>query len=193
MQHTLSCPPLGSSDLEENPTFNVVIVYEDFETGKHAKRTYDFLVENLGPGCKFGNQMWKFDVLSIPKLREMAAHDAIAADIILISCRGGDELPAHVKSWIDAWRGEPHCAIALVALFDCSGYEARPIRNYLAEVARQAGIQFFAQPDDWMGSSRSLSEEIALRRNKEVSGRTLSTLAGAVQRDISYPRWGINE
>src|SRR5947209_20040133 len=100
MQHTVSIPPLKSSVLESNSRFNVVIAYEDFETGKHAKRTYDFLVENLGHDCQFTNQMWKFEVLCIPKLREMAARDAAMADIVMISCHG-KELPPEVKAWVE--------------------------------------------------------------------------------------------
>jgi len=65
----------------------VVIAYEDFETGKQAKRTFDFLAEQLKDECQFTNQMWKFDVLNIPKLREMAAKDAAGAEYC-------DHLPA---------------------------------------------------------------------------------------------------
>src|SRR5262245_53918128 len=91
------------TELETPPLFNVLLAYEDFETGKHAKRTFDFLVQNLGDEYRMTNQMWKFDVLSIPKLREMAAKDALAADIIVISTRGGTSLPQAVTNWIESW------------------------------------------------------------------------------------------
>src|SRR3954447_13477978 len=125
--------PFGTSDLEANPTFNVVIVYEDFETGKNAKKTYDFLVENLGRECQFTNQMWKFDVLGIPKLREMAAKDAGVADIVLISCHGNAEIPVEVKAWIELWQSEESSAIALVALFSEHTTETPKVRTYLAD------------------------------------------------------------
>jgi hypothetical protein len=112
MQHTLNCPPLASTGLEANPAFDVVIAYEDFETGKHAKKTYDFLVEHLGRDCRFTNQMWKFDVLSIPKLREIAVNDAANADIIIVSSHG-QELPSHIKEWVEAWLAEPLRYLAL--------------------------------------------------------------------------------
>src|SRR5690348_11522751 len=102
MQHTLSFSPVAASGLEAGPAFNVVIAYEDFETGTHAKKTYDFLADTLGQDCHFTNQMWKFDVLSLPKLREIAVKDAVHADIIIISSHG-DELPAHVQAWIESW------------------------------------------------------------------------------------------
>src|SRR5881296_3929579 len=94
-------PPFDSSERDGKASFNVVIVYEDFETGKQAKRTVDFLAAQLKNDCSFTNKMWKSDVLNIPKLREMAAKDAAAADIVIISGRGRNPLAPEVKAWIE--------------------------------------------------------------------------------------------
>jgi hypothetical protein len=192
MQHALNCPPLIVPDMEASPVFSVVIAYEDFETGKHAKRIYDFLVENLGHDCMFVNQMWKFDVLSIAKLREIAIEDAAKADIILVSSHGLD-LPEHVKLWTEAWlQHEPH-PLALVALFDRMS-ETQAVRDYLQEVARRGDMEFFAQPEALTESREpdlQLSGSAGARLN--TSTRALSALAGAVQQDEVAPRWGINE
>lgn len=147
---TLTFPSLDSAGLEVNPSFNVVTAYEDFETGKQAKKTCDFLAEHLGDECGINNQMWKFEVLAVTKLREMAANDAAAADIIFISARGTNPLPEEVKNWIELWLAKETSAIALVALFAepdlCGG---NPARAYLAEVARRGKMEFFAQPGQW--------------------------------------------
>src|ERR1700719_1039168 len=103
------------SDLESFTAFNVFMAYEDLETGKHAKGTYDFLVERLGHECQFNNQMWKFDVLGIPELREMASRDAALADIVIISCHGSNALPQPVKLWIEGWLSQESNPVALVA------------------------------------------------------------------------------
>jgi len=193
MQHTGLHSPIGSSDLEADPVFNIVIAYEDFDTGKHAKETFDFLVSNLGHECRFCNQMWKFDVLSIPRLREMAAKDALAADIIIISCHGTHGLSPDVKAWINSWVYEQSNAIALVTLFtDASTYgEYHNIRSYLAEVAKCARMEFFAQPNPvpFKNVEGLFESNRAAKREK----RTLSALAGVIQRDQTFPRWGINE
>ena len=73
---------------EDIPVFSVVIVYEDFQTGKQAKRACDFLVANLSHEWQVTSQMWKFDVLSIPELGDIAATDAALANLIIVSCRG---------------------------------------------------------------------------------------------------------
>src|SRR5215467_263907 len=101
--HTLSLPALGSSDTEVSPALNVVIAYEDLETGKRAMKTYDYLVEHLGEHCLFTNQMWKFDVLAVSKLRDIAAKDAAAADLIIVSAHEGNQLSAEVKAWNESW------------------------------------------------------------------------------------------
>jgi hypothetical protein len=192
MEHALICPPLKSSEPDVAPTFNVLIAYEDFETGKQAKKTYDFLVENLGHDCQFSHQMWKFDVLALPKLRELAANDAAAADIIIVSTHG-DDLPQCAKTWIESWldRASP---LALVSLFDCAAEEAYRtlgVRNYLAEVAHRGKMEFFAQPVDWPGETRA--DELPFQHTNRLNGKTRSTLTGAVLRDVAIPRWGINE
>ncbi len=195
MQHMLYCPPLSASGLESNPAFAVVIAYEDFETGKHAKRTYDFLVENLGRDCQFVNQMWKFDVLSIPKLREIAVEDAAKADIVIISSHG-DELPEQVECWIESWLEQSLNPLALVALFDRAVEDTRrskAVRAYLAGVAQRGQMEFFAQSQDWPEKA-ALPAQIAASASAGLNGRNYSsTLAGVVQREFPVPHWGINE
>ncbi len=195
MQHTLTLIPSDSSEAESNPAFNVLIAYEDFETGKDAKQTYDFLVENLGRECHLTNQMWKFDVLSIPKLREIAVRDATMADIIIISSHGRD-LPEHVTKWIESWLMHGTTALALVALFDKSGSATTPtpeLRHYLAEVAKRGHMELFAQPDDWPRQGSQTSSTVASQRLFGTTSHTLSSIAGVVQREICSPRWGLNE
>ena len=191
MQHTLTrFPGTTTPVLDLNPPFNVVIAYEDFETGKHAKRTYDFLVQNIGADWHFANQMWKFDVLMLPKLREIAVEDAARADIIIISSRGC-ELPGQVKVWIESWLPIATGPLALVALHpreELMRYNVS--HNYLAEVAKRGNMEFFAQPDVW---PRWDSSEIAALSDSRLSDKTLSTLAGVVQREVSSPRWTLGD
>jgi hypothetical protein len=192
MQRSAFHSSIGSSDLEPEPIFNVVIAYEDFETGKHGKETYDYLVSNLGHECRFDNQMWKFDVLSIPKLRQMAAKDALLADIIIISCHGTHDLSLEVKTWIDSWTYDETNAIALVALLGETGaYSDNQIRSYLADAAKRARIEFFAQPNPL--PRNRLDAPFVSDRGTRRNVRALSALAGIIERDQSFPHWGINE
>jgi hypothetical protein len=195
MQRLLTYPPAAPSDLETDPSFNVVAAYEDVESGKHAKETYDFVVASLGPDCRPANRMWKFEVLDIPQLRELAAEDAAMADLIIISCRGQAELPAGVKAWIDLWLAEKGNVIALAALFGpptAQATQAPAIRAYLAGVARSGRMQFFAQPDEWPGK-REQQSQFGAHRASALDEEAFSMLPGEAQPERSFPRWGINE
>jgi hypothetical protein len=187
---TLRLPAFGSSDAEVNPALNVVIAYEDLETGKRAMKTYDYMVEHLGAQCLFANQMWKFDVLAVPKLREIAAKDAAAAEIIIVSAHEGNPLPAEVRSWIDLWLSYKTQATALVGLFGGESVDS-PVRDFLAGVAAKAKIEFFCQPGLWPGKAdKHDTTTLAWERNE----KTFSVLADVVQEDDpSVSHWGINE
>lgn len=179
---------LGPSDTEVNSALNVVIAYEDLETGKRAIKTYEYMVEQLGSQCLFSNQMWKFDVLAVPKLREIAAKDAAAAELILISAHEGKPLSKDVKAWIDLWLSYNTQASALVGLFGTEGVES-PVRNYLADVAKRAGIEFFCQPGIWPGKAKGQS---AARAWKAKENAFTYIPAGIVE-GPAISHWGINE
>ncbi len=178
----LSLPAFGSSDAEANPALTVVIAYEDLETGKRAMKTYDYLVEHLGDQCLFSNQMWKFDVLVVPKLKEIAAKDAAAADIIIVSAHEGNDLPPEVKAWAELWLSYRARPSALVGLFEGESVDF-PVRDYLASVAKRANIEFFCQPGLWPEKQN---------RNATMN-QTLSILADVMQQDREIQHWGINE
>jgi hypothetical protein len=187
---SLSLPAFGSSDRESNPALNVVIAYEDLETGKRAMKTYEYMVQQLGSQCIFANQMWKFDVLAVPKLKEIAAKDAAAADIIIVSAHESNELPNAVKAWTELWLTYKTGASALVGLFDGEAAE-NPIRTYLAEIARRGKMEFFCQPGAWPGAANTTRSANSF--TSPMNEKTFSFLANATVEVPSFSHWGINE
>lgn len=181
MQRTPTILPVGFSPEDgPNPVFNVVIAYDDFETGKNAKRVYDVLAEHLGKECELSSQMWKFDVLNIPKLLEMAGRDAEVADIIVVSCHEEQELPASVKRWLEI--GLSGTPIALVGLFEASKGNPAAAREYLAGAAKRANVEFFASPGS---SSCELppGEAASSPEVPKLDAKTLSMLSGMVRQE----------
>jgi len=194
MTRSLNVTSFESTAFEQNSTFNVLIAYEDLETGKLAKNTYDFLVEKLGGECAFTNQMWKFDVLTIPHLRELAVKDASKADIIIMACHGS-RLPSEVKAWIELWLGAPRRPFALVAMLDCyrdQSYSVNEVRGYLADVAKRGEMEFFAQPDESTSNTKA-DELFRIQTPSGFAEYDLSVTPGLIERDTGFPRWGINE
>ena len=191
MQQNLRCSSLLPRGETASADFNVVIAYEDFETGNRARRTCDLLAETLGSSCRFSSQMWKFEILGMPKLREMAVHDAGLADIIIVSCHGSNELPAGVKTWLDLWLEQKSETLALVALFNAPAQDpnqADGIREYLAQVARRGEMEYFAQPYDWPGKPQD-EQRVSVRPGSPWQEEALSMLSVVVQEQATAPRW----
>jgi hypothetical protein len=98
-----------------------------------------------------------------------------------------------VKAWIDSWILDRSNAIALVALFARAEPlgEGQYLRAYLADVARRSRMEFFAQPNDL--AMKRLDGPYPSSRAVKRDDRALTALAGIIQRDQTFPRWGINE
>jgi hypothetical protein len=90
-------------DIDDKPTFNAVIIYEDGPTGRRAQLFYDKLVHELEDECAFSLQLLSLQVLAIPELRESAADAAAQADLVRLSLHGKAGLPAGVREWIEIW------------------------------------------------------------------------------------------
>ncbi|HLX70734.1 MAG TPA: hypothetical protein VKV04_13990 [Verrucomicrobiae bacterium] len=191
MQSIPLLPSLKSPDSEASP-FNVVIAYEDFETGKRAMKVYNYIVEHLSDKYLFQNQMWKFEVLAVAKLRQMAVKDASAADIVIVSTHGTNELPAEAASWIKSSAAEQNNLIALVGLFDLEEHLDNPARRFLADTAQRHGIEFFSQPGVWP-SVEDKDQQRPLDARGERNEKTFSILHSAVQENAAVFHWGINE
>jgi hypothetical protein len=171
------------------------VAHEDSETAQHAHSVCDYMVERLGPRCRFTGQMWGFDVLRIPESRELAARGAAAADVVMVSSHGTGDLPGEVKAWIELWLRDKADHQTLLALFDCPRTEADqywPIHEYLAGVAQRAQIPFFAEPDAWPGKGpHQLS--LPLHSFAEAGKRFLLPLSTPAIRRSEVAHWGINE
>jgi hypothetical protein len=68
-------------------TFNVVLMYEDFETRERAKKSLDYLGEEFGNDFEFRHSTWRLDVLQDPKLNALAAPSLAEADLLIVSLR----------------------------------------------------------------------------------------------------------
>ena len=195
MQSVAIQPPAASSNREGAPAFSVVLVFEDFNTGKRAKRAYDFLAANLTHEWQVISQMWKFEMLNIPELREMAAKDAAMANLIIVSSRGDRQLPTHVKDWIEMWLGCQGDAVALVALFDSpleQAEHAQATQTYLERVAKRGRMEFFTWPEVALGE-QSRPGSLVLDRGSEMPGGPLLPPVVVAPQKAGFSRWSINE
>jgi hypothetical protein len=134
-------------DLDDKSKSKVVAIYEDGPTGRRAKHFYDKLIHELEDESAFSLQLWSFQVLAIPELRESAVESAAQADFVILSLHGKAGLPVDIREWIETWskliigKGP-----ALIALVDNSttrcGTNASALA-YLKGVAKRTEVDFF--------------------------------------------------
>jgi hypothetical protein len=127
--------------------FTVLIMYEDFGTGKRAKKGLDYVAKELGNDFEFSYSMWRLDILQDPKLNVLAAPALAEADLLIISLHGEGHIPAKIRVLIDTWLAEKaYRDRTLVALFESKTSAIRSsVYACLANLARQHGLDFFEQ------------------------------------------------
>jgi len=134
-------------DLDDKSKFKVVVIYEDGPAGRRAKHFYDKLIHELEEECAFSLQLWSFQVLAIPELRESAVESAAQADFVILSLHGKAGLPVDIREWIETWSkliiGKGPVLIALVDKSTTRGGTNDSALAYLKGVAKRTEVDFF--------------------------------------------------
>ena len=128
----------------------VSAVHEDSATGARAEDFCQTLAKCLGRNCEVSKELWPLTELRTSKLRAIAAGEAAAADLVIISVHHGETLPDEVKSWIDLWlkqkRSRP---TVLLALFDPLYLgSSSSMHAFLQGVAKKANMEFVARSEE---------------------------------------------
>jgi hypothetical protein len=138
--------------------FKILIVYEPwmaYATLGVAVRPHEMserLAGVLRSHCETECDLWTFELLRHPRLRDWAATEAGGANMIIIAARGDKELPDHVKAWIESWL--PQRREGLGILVGILGEEAEPpgetrLCACLRQMAEKGHMRFFSQADRW--------------------------------------------
>ena len=130
--------------------FAISAVHEDYATGARAEEFCQTLAKCLGRTPEISKELWLLTELRTSQLRAIAAREAAAADLVIVSVHHAETLPNEVKSWIDLWLKQKRRRPAvLLALFDplylgTSG----SIQVYLRDVARRGDMEFLARSEE---------------------------------------------
>ena len=83
-------------------------------------------------------------------MQEIAAEEASASDLVIISVHQAEGLPDEVKSWIDLWLKQRSSRSAvLLALFDPPYLgTSSSIQACLREVAKRGKMEFLARSEE---------------------------------------------
>lgn len=148
IEHLMDEASLDTDSQDKNHPLRVVIAYDDLAAGKRAMRVMADLGQGLGDDLDFHPLPWSFDLLGDVDWREVAASDAVNADILIIAMNSAGTLPPAVERWVATTIAQMRGTnAAVVALF---GSEENPDGAGSARLeaiqaaARLAGLEFFA-------------------------------------------------
>jgi len=128
----------------------VSAVHEDFATGARVDDFCQTLARCLGVSCVVSKELWPLTELRTPKLGAIAAGEAAAADVVIISVHHAETLPGEVKSWIDLWlKHKGSQPSVLSALFDPLYVgSSSSIQTFLQGVARKGKMEFLVRCEE---------------------------------------------
>jgi hypothetical protein len=128
-------------------TLEVLLVYEDFATALRAKHSLDLLPLPLITDAVLSTRVWRLDLLGVPLLREQAALEAAAADLIIMSLHGRDELLADAREWLSRWQiqkeDRPYALAVLLDPEPDNSSTDHPVLAYMRGVATAASADLF--------------------------------------------------
>jgi len=128
----------------------VSAAHEDFATGARADEFCQTLAKCLDGKCEIAKELWPLTELRTPKLRAIAAGEAAAADLVIVSVHHAEALPAEVLSWIDLWlKQKGRRTTVLAALFDPIYLgSSSSMQAYLQEVTSRGHIEFVVRSEE---------------------------------------------
>jgi hypothetical protein len=130
--------------------FAVSAVHEDSATGARAEEFCQTLAKSLTRTPAVSKEMWLLTEIRTAPLRAIAAQEAAAADLVIVSLHHAEAVPNEVKSWIDLWLKQRGTRPAvLLALFDPLYLgTSSSIQVYLQEVAQRGKMEFLARSEE---------------------------------------------
>ena len=128
----------------------VSAVLEDSATGARASDFCETLANCLGHTCEIVKEFWPLTELRTANLRAIAAGEAAAADLVIVSVHHGEFLPSEIKGWINLWlKQKSNRPTVLLALFDPLYVgSSSSLQAVLQGVARKRDMEFLARSEE---------------------------------------------
>ena len=148
--NTTLTKPRAWQHWKETNRVTLLATFEDSIAGTRVKAFCQGLSRDLGVDCLIVEHVWLFSTFRLRELQEIAAEEASASDLIIVSVHQSESLPEEVQSWIDLWlRPTVRHPAVLLALLDPEGEDApNGAQAYLQDAARRGGVEFLVETEE---------------------------------------------
>ena len=92
----------SAADASTASALKIVVIYEDFASGKRAKHFAERLAEQHGCACRLTESLWRSDLLEYPPIAAEVAREATGCDYLIVALHADRVLPLAVQLWIEA-------------------------------------------------------------------------------------------
>ncbi len=136
--------PNNSMLMDERP-LRICVVFDEAASARDA----EVLIMQVASNFKCEKQTFRFDELNTPKRGVAAARKVADTDILILSARGDQMLPSHIRLWLGLClglrdEGDEGALVALIAKVNgCEGLHSS-IVEYLETIAIIGGVAFFS-------------------------------------------------
>lgn len=142
----------GSKDSQNNSTrmnerpLRICVIFDEVASARSA----EVLITQVASDFKYEKQTFRFDELNAPKRGVAAARKVADTDILVLSARGDQMLPSHIRLWLGLClglrnEGDEGALVALITHVDgCEGLHSS-ILEYLETIAIIGGTTFFSR------------------------------------------------
>ena len=185
---------LKSAVLEmSQSSINVLIAYNEVSEGRRGMDLFCALRHDVPTKLDLRCDLWRFDLIGLPGVREAAVLAARHAQMIVVATNADVDVPAAVKDWLDqSFTGRAPGSAAMVALLhsrSAGGLALSPSRASLELMAYRRKFQFFVAA----AREGKADTTLGVKRVRERAVRTSAVLEEILHRPPRPPRWGINE
>ncbi len=182
-------PQRACQGTKEPLNLEVLVFYDDLQTGLRASQTLNHALHQLEPPVDIRVNFLRADLFREPALLpQLATHNA---DIVFFSTHGQARVPADLDAWLRDWfdrqTDRPRALAMLVDERAVNSPVSARLLDDLSSAARMAGVDVFCQQIEPGSQWESALDEIHHR------AETRTLLLEEVLHHPPLREWGLNE
>jgi hypothetical protein len=152
VSHWVKSRSLAPDSSEGRPRLEVLLAYDDVESGFRGKAAIDRLAAQLREQLDVALNVWRFDLLEESCFGQEALRVMQQADVIVLAAHAQERLPEALSFWLAGWLGqraeEPPALVISLDEKCKDSPEATEMVAHLKEAANAAGAELFVHFGD---------------------------------------------
>ena len=142
----------------------LVVVYSERFGAKIGSRVCRDLRASVGGQFEVSQSVWNTELFKSPKLRVLAAGEAMEADIVFIATAEGAPLEQEMVEWLELWekRGRSGGAALVALLKRDSIYAPHIAAETLLEFAKAAKMDYYCHSEVDKARMAERFEEVSM-------------------------------